>query len=45
MNGINVNLWAMRSELDNAVNQYNMGWITRVSSLTCASMQESLTWE
>ena len=29
MNGINVNLWAMRSELDNAVNQYNMGWITR----------------
>ena len=29
MNGINVNLWAMRSELDNAVNQYNMVWITR----------------
>ena len=29
MNGINVNLWAMRSELNNAVYQYNMGWITR----------------
>ena len=29
MNGINVNLWAMRSELDNAVNQFNMGFITR----------------
>ena len=29
MNGINVNLWAMRSGLDDAVNQYNMGFITR----------------
>lgn len=29
MNGINVNLWAMRSELDNFTNQYNMGYITR----------------
>lgn len=29
MNGINVNLWAMRSELDNVAYQYNMGWITR----------------
>lgn len=25
MNGINVNLWAMRSELDNAVNQVQHG--------------------
>lgn len=29
MNGINVNLWAMRSGLDDAAYQYNMGWITR----------------
>lgn len=29
MNGINVNLWAMLSELDNVAYQYNMGWITR----------------
>ena len=29
MNGINVNLWAMRSSLDDAAYQYNMGWINR----------------
>ena len=29
MNRINVNLWAMRSELEKVENDYNMGWITR----------------
>ena len=29
MNGINLNLWAMRSELEKVENDYNMGWITR----------------
>ena len=28
MNGINVNLWAMRSELEKVENDYNMGFLT-----------------